>query len=100
MFGSAYRLGYTKAGRPRTRNVTFPSLKKYVSCRTNESSSVACLPLGVLPSSDNPERLLYRAPNLSPGSPKTSEVVGDMSESLGIGSENVESNEMVEAALE
>lgn len=38
---------YTNYRSPRTRNVIFPSLKKYVSCLMNESSDVAYPPLGV-----------------------------------------------------
>ena len=41
------RTTYTNYRRPRTRNVTFPSLKKYVSCLMNESSDVAYPPFGV-----------------------------------------------------
>ena len=87
--------GYAKHRRPRTRNVTFPSLKKYASCRTNESSGIARPPLDVFPSSENPERLMCLAPNSALGSLGASEEVGP-----GYISENEESNETMEAALD
>jgi len=93
-------VGYANHRRPRTRNVTFPSLKKYASCRMNESSGVACTPLGAFPSSGNPGRLVCLAPNSVLGSPgASSEAVGDIWQ-LGYVPENVESNETMEAALE
>ena len=55
-------VGYAKHRRPRTRNVTFPSLKKYASCLLNESSGVACPPLSVFPASENPGGLVCLAP--------------------------------------
>jgi hypothetical protein len=75
---AGHYIGYAKHGRPHTRNVTFPSLKKYTSCLTNELSSIACPPLDVLPSSGNPRRLVSLAPNSSLGSLGASEVVGDI----------------------
>jgi hypothetical protein len=87
-------VGYGKHARPRTGNVTFPSLKKYASCLTSEASSVACPPLGVLPSSENPGRLVCLAPNSALGSLGALVAVGDSV------SENVESNETMEAALD
>jgi hypothetical protein len=96
--------GYAKHRRPRTRYVTFPSLKKYASCRTNESSSVACPPLGVLEvsSSENLRRSVCTAPNSALGSPRdsSSEAIGDICELLEYVSENVESNETMDAVLD
>jgi len=65
----------------------------------NKSSGVACTPLGAFPSFENPGRLVCLAPNSVLGSPGASEAVGDIWQ-LGYVSENVESNETMEAALE
>jgi len=73
-------VGYAKHRRLRTINVTFPSLKKYASCRMNESSVVACPPVGVFPSSENPGSLVCLAPNSALGSPGASEAVGGICE--------------------
>ena len=70
-------VGCIKYRRPRTRNVTFPSLKKYTSCRTNDSSDVACPPLGVLPSFETQGGLVCLAPNSALGTLRESEV-GDI----------------------
>ena len=87
---------YTKHRMPRTRNMTFPSLKKYLSCRTNELSGVMCLPLGVLSSST---RLACLASNSVLGRQTALEVVGNFFQPLSV-SDNVESNETIEAALD
>jgi hypothetical protein len=83
--------------RPRTRNVTFPSLKKYASCLMNESSEVTCPPLGVILASEQLGRFVCLAPRPALGS---SEAVGDFCERLEYVSENVESNETMVAALD
>jgi|SRR6266404_341855 len=80
----------------RTRNVIFPSSKKYTSCRLKESSVVACPPIGVFAISDNSGRLVCFAPR----SALLSTGVGDICEKVEYVSENVESNETMEAALE
>ena len=70
-------VGCAKCRNQRTRNVTFPSLKKYVSCRTKESSGDPCSPLGVFPFSDNPGKLVCLTPDSALGSLGASEAVGD-----------------------
>jgi hypothetical protein len=90
---------FAKHGRPRTRNVTFPSLKKYLSCRTNESSGVVWLPLGGLPPRNLGRFACLVASNLALGRQGASEAAGDIFQQLSV-SENVESNETIEAALD
>ena len=82
--------------RPHTRNVTFPSLKKYLSCCTNNLSGVVCLPLVL--SSRNLGKLACLASNPALGR-RASETGGDIFQSLSV-SENVESNETIEVALD
>jgi hypothetical protein len=94
--GSQY-VGDESHRRILTRNVTFPSLKKYASCLMNESSEVKCPPLGNILASEQPGRLVCLAPRPALGSP---EAVGDFCERLEYVSKNVKSNETMEAALD
>ena len=56
-------IGYAAHGLPRTRNVTFPSLKKYTLFLSNESLGVALCPLrAILPPSEISGKLVRQAP--------------------------------------
>lgn len=63
----------------------------------NESSGIVDPPLAVILPSEQPGRLVCLAPRPALGSLET---VGDFFEKLGYVSENVESNETMEAALD
>ena len=55
---------YTNHRMSRTKNVTFPSLKKYSRCLMNESSGVERPLLGVSLPSKDPGRLVCISPRL------------------------------------
>ena len=73
------------SGVTQTKKVILPSLKKYLSCRTNESSVASCIPAGV----SLPPEIVAR---WGKGAPRA---VGDITS----GFENMESKETMETPL-